>query len=71
MIETSRDLMTVALKAQGYSANSTDTAEIKAAEAITAGTETFVKTYNYLALNEESALVSGDIIAACSTAATH
>ena len=64
MVETSRELMTVALKAQGYSANSTDAAEIKAAEKLLLTQKPYVKSYNYLALSEESALVSGDVIAA-------
>ncbi len=63
MIESSRDLMTVALKAQGYSANSADAAEIKAAEQLLLAQKPFVKSYNYLALSEESALVTGDVVA--------
>jgi spermidine/putrescine transport system substrate-binding protein len=63
MIETSRELMTVALKALGYSANSTDAAEIKAAEKLLLAQKPYVKSYNYLALNEESALVTGEVIA--------
>jgi spermidine/putrescine transport system substrate-binding protein len=63
MIESSRDLMTAALKAQGYSANSTDAGEIKAAEKLLLAQKPHVKSYSYLALSEESALVSGDVIA--------
>ena len=63
MIESSRDLMTVALKALGYSANSTDAAEIKAAGELLLAQKPYVRSYNYLALNEESALVSGEIVA--------
>ncbi len=64
MVETTRDLMTVALKAQGYSANTSDAAQIKAAEQLLKAQKPYVKSYNYLALNEESALVSGDVVAA-------
>lgn len=62
MIESSRDLMTVALKARGYSANSTDKAEIGAAENLLIAQKPYVKTYVYLSLTEQSALVSGDIL---------
>lgn len=64
MVESSRDLMTVALKALGYSANTTDAGEIKAAEELLLAQKPYVKSYNYLALTEESALVSGDVVAA-------
>ena len=64
MIENSRDLLGMALKALGHSANSTDTDAIKAAERLLLEQKPHVRTYNYLALTEESALVSGDIVAA-------
>jgi len=64
MVENSRDALGMALKALGYSANSTDSRQIKAAEKLLLSQKPHVKTYTYIALNEESALVSGDIIAA-------
>ncbi|UCE77464.1 MAG: spermidine/putrescine ABC transporter substrate-binding protein [Gammaproteobacteria bacterium] len=64
MIENSRDLMGMALKALGHSANSTDPAAIKAAEQLLLAQKPYVKTYHYIALTEESALVSGNIVAA-------
>jgi spermidine/putrescine transport system substrate-binding protein len=64
MIENSRDLLGMALKALGHSANSTDPTAVKAAEQLLLAQKPYVKTYNYLALTEESALVSGDIVAA-------
>ncbi len=64
MVESSRDLMTVALKALGYSANTADAGEIKAATKLLLAQKPYVKSYNYLALSEESALVSGDVVAA-------
>lgn len=64
MVESARDLMTVALKALGYSTNTTDPAEIKAAGKLLLEQKPYVKSYNYLALSEESALVSGDVVAA-------
>jgi spermidine/putrescine transport system substrate-binding protein len=63
MVENSRDALGMALKALGYSANSTDTRQLKAAEQLLLAQKPHVKTYTYVALNEESALVSGDIIA--------
>ncbi|MEA2079271.1 MAG: spermidine/putrescine ABC transporter substrate-binding protein [Pseudomonadota bacterium] len=64
MVENSRDALGMALKALGYSANSTDAKQIKAAEQLLLAQKPHVKTYTYVALNEESALVNGDIIAA-------
>jgi len=64
MVENSRDLLGMALKALGYSANSTDAKHIKAAGKLLLAQRPHVKTYTYIALSEESALVSGDIIAA-------
>ncbi|MGI9321319.1 MAG: polyamine ABC transporter substrate-binding protein, partial [Thiogranum sp.] len=63
MVENSRDALGMALKALGYSANSTDSRQIKAAEQLLVAQKPHVKTYTYVALNEESALVTGDIIA--------
>ncbi len=64
MVENSRDALGMALKALGYSANSNDTKQIKAAEQLLAAQKPHVKTYTYLSLTKKSALVSGDIIAA-------
>jgi len=63
MVENSRDSVGMALKALGYSANSSDSKQIKAAEQLLLAQKPHVKTYTYIALSEESALVSGDIIA--------
>ena len=64
MVENSRDSVGMALKALGYSANSSDSKQTKAAEQLLLAQKPHVKTYTYIALSEESALVSGDIIAA-------
>ena len=64
MVENSRDLLGMALKALGHSANSTDASAIKAAEQLLLAQKPYVRTYNYVALTEESALVSGDVVAA-------
>src|SRR3990172_7862723 len=64
MVESSRDALGMALKALGYSANSANPMEIKQAEQLLLTQKPYVKTYNYSALTEKSALVSGDVIAA-------
>ena len=64
MMKHSRDLIGMALLALGHSANSTDPDELDAAETLLLQQKPCVKDYYYLALNEESALVSGEVIAA-------
>ncbi len=63
MIDNARDAIGMALKARGYSANSTDPREIEAAGKLLMEQKPFVRSYTYIALNEDSALVSGDIVA--------
>ncbi len=57
----SRDVMGAALKALGYSINSNDRNELKAAEKLLQKQKPFVKSYSYIVLSEESALVKGEI----------
>lgn len=57
----SRDVMGVALKALGYSVNSNDRNELKEAEKLLQKQKPYVKSYSYIVLNEESALVKGEI----------
>jgi spermidine/putrescine transport system substrate-binding protein len=64
MIESARDLFTPALKGLGYSANSDNPAAIDAAGQLLLAQKPYVRTYTYLALDDTSALVSGDVIAA-------
>jgi spermidine/putrescine transport system substrate-binding protein len=64
MLESQRDAMGMALKALGYSANSTDSEEIREASELLLAQRPYVKTYTYLVLDEHSALVSGDIVMA-------
>jgi spermidine/putrescine transport system substrate-binding protein len=64
MVESSRDLFAAALKALGYSVNATDPAEIAAAEQLLLVQKPYVRTYNYLALTDTSALVTGEAAAA-------
>jgi len=64
MIGNSRDAIGMALKSIGYSANSNDRAELREAEQLLLKQKPFVNTYTYLALNKESAMVSGQVAAA-------
>ncbi|MCO6411670.1 MAG: spermidine/putrescine ABC transporter substrate-binding protein, partial [Thiogranum sp.] len=64
MIKHSRDLIGMALMALGYSANSGDAAELAAARQLLLEQRPHVKKYGYIALTEESALVSGEVVAA-------
>ncbi|MDJ0834058.1 MAG: spermidine/putrescine ABC transporter substrate-binding protein [Gammaproteobacteria bacterium] len=58
-----RDVFGAALKALGYSLNSDDPEEHEAAANLLKKQKPYVKTYNYLTLDRESALVKGDDIA--------
>ena len=64
MLETQRDAIGMALKALGYSANSTDSREIRAAMELLIAQQPHVKTYIYLVLDENSAMVKGDVVMA-------
>lgn len=61
MIDDAGDMIGAALKALGYSLNSTDKKELEAAEALLREQKPYVKTYQYVSLDEESALVSGEV----------
>lgn len=61
MINDSRDTLGLALKSLGFSINSADTNELKAAEKLLLSQKAFVKTYSYPELDETSLLVKGDI----------
>ena len=64
MIESQRDAMGMALKALGYSVNSTDRRQIREATELLLAQRPYVKPYTYLVLDENSALVTGDIVMA-------
>lgn len=64
MIKDSRDVIGMALKALGYSANSADIEALEAAETLLLGQKPHVKSYSYVALNKESALYTGEGVAA-------
>jgi len=64
MIRQQRDLIGVALKALGHSVNSTDFAELAEAAHLLMEQKPFVNAYRYVALSEESTLVSGEVAVA-------
>jgi len=64
MMNSSHDLIGVALKALGHSANSTDPEQLAAAERLLLAQKPFVKDYFFVALGEDSALVTGEVLAA-------
>ena len=64
MVDSQRDAMGMALKALGYSANSTDSGQVGEATQLLLAQKPHVKTYTYLVLDENSALVSGEVVMA-------
>lgn len=61
MISDARDLIGAALKALGYSLNSTDPQELKEAEMLLRAQTSAVRTYTYISVDEKSALVNGQV----------
>jgi spermidine/putrescine transport system substrate-binding protein len=61
MVESQRDALGMALKALGYSANSIDSRQIGEATELLLAQRPYVKSYSYLVLDENSALVKGDV----------
>lgn len=61
---SNRDLIGMALKSLGFSANSTNPEELAAAEELLLKQQPYVKEYSYVSLNEESSMVSGEVTAA-------
>lgn len=64
MIKHARDVIGMALKSLGHSQNSADPTAIAAAGELIRKQQPFVKAYSYVAITQESALVSGEIWAA-------
>lgn len=64
MINDTQDLLGIALKALGYSANSVASTEIKAAGELLIQQKPFVRSYSYVSLSEQSGLVNGELLAA-------
>ncbi|WP_417518886.1 polyamine ABC transporter substrate-binding protein [Marinobacter sp.] len=62
MIGDSADMIGAALKALGYSLNSTNEDQMNEAEALLQAQAPAVNTYRYLSLNEDSALLTGEVV---------
>ncbi len=63
MMQNSADMTGMALKALGYSTNSSDNAEMDAAQTLLMQQKPHVRTYQYIALDETSPILNGEIIA--------
>ena len=61
MIKDSADLIGAALKSLGYSLNSTDSVELKQAEALLLAQKPMVKFYSVLTMDEASPIVTGSV----------
>lgn len=61
MLNTARDLVSMALKALGHSANTNDPEHLLQAERLLGEQSPYVHSYSYVSLSEESALVSGEV----------
>ena len=59
MLKDSRDVIGMALKSMGYSLNSTDPAQLDAAERLLMAQKPYINAYSYLLLNEDSPLMTG------------
>lgn len=64
MLSHNRDLVGMALLALGHSSNSQDENELIAAEQLLLAQRPYVRTYGYIGLTPDSAMVSGEIVAA-------
>jgi len=64
MMDDSRELISMGLKALGYSANSQDKGQLKEVEEMLLAQKPHVKSYIYISLEADSAIVNGDIVAA-------
>jgi len=63
MITGSRELLGIALKALGYSANSENKEQIEKAGELLLAQKPFVKRYGYMSIEEKGALVVGEVVA--------
>ena len=64
LINSARDLLAGALKATGNSVNATDPKALKQTEKLLIKQRPYVDSYTYLSLAEDSALVTGETVAA-------
>ncbi len=62
MYKDSRDMMGMALKALGHSANSSDPAALDAAKTLLLAQKSFVRSYSFYALTEDADLVTGKAV---------
>jgi spermidine/putrescine transport system substrate-binding protein len=60
-LKSRRDIVGMALKALGHSANSSDRDEIRAAGRLLAAQKPFVRLYGYIDVDEKSPLVTGEV----------
>ena len=61
LLKSSRDVFGMALKSLGYSVNADDRGAILEAAALLQAQKPFVRSYEYVSLSEQSALVTGEI----------
>lgn len=64
LIKANRDLVGLALKSLGHSLNTEDPEHLAAAEALLRAQKPYVYSYSYVDLDENSYLVSGEVVAA-------
>lgn len=64
LLEDGRDLISMAMKSLGYSANSADSKQINTVEALMLAQKPYVKSYMYMPLNVHSPMLKGEIAAA-------
>lgn len=64
MIKTARDIVGMALKALGYSANSEDPGQLAKADLLLKTQRPHVQTYTYVDVDENSPLLTGQVVAA-------
>lgn len=63
MMSSSRDLIGMGLKALGYSANSSDSQQLAEVEQLLRAQKPYVREYGFIALNESSSMISGEVLA--------
>lgn len=64
MTGDSRDLISMALKSLGYSANSVEPDQLQQVERLLLAQKPHVRSYDYLSVDEDSAIVRGEVVAA-------
>jgi spermidine/putrescine transport system substrate-binding protein len=64
MIKDSRETLGLALKSLGYSFNSTEPEHYKQAEGLLLAQRPFVREYSYISWDEDSLLITGDVLMA-------